>query len=216
MKIHKVRRVRYGILISIYAFTIANSFPLWDSEFQRMLALTQLIFGGWFGLLLIALSIKFVKNLDIMYAFRYGIAGCSLLIFNIIFIMSFYPWYSHYSFILYYDIFSIILFCVFFGLLLRYQNTLKESSDEARIRKTILEFGTEITRLKVDEIAEKTETFHKTIIEVVNNMIKNQEIYARYFKSSNSVVFNQEKNIEDIDDLMTMFREWEEVKTNKI
>lgn len=215
MNIHKVRRVRYGILILIYVFTIVNSFPLIVSEYQLMLGLMFLIFGGWFGLLLIALSYKFIKNLDIMHAFKYGIAGCSLLIFNIIFILIFYPMYSHYSFVFYYDIFSIILFCVFLGLIFRYQNSLKEASDETRIRKTILDFGTKLTRLKVDEIAEKTKTFHATIIDVVNDMIESREIYARYFESSNSVVFNQEKNIEEIDGLMTMYSEWEKVKVNK-
>jgi len=220
MKIHKIRRLRKGIFISIYVFTIVNSFPLLVSESQLMLGLTLLMFGGWFGLLLISFSIKFVKNLNIISAFKYGIAGCSLLIFNIIFMLLFYrPDYfqhSYYSFVFYYDVFSIILYCVLYVLLLRFQTMLKESNDEALIKRTILDFGTKLTRLKVDEIAEKTGTFHKTIIEVVSTMIKNQEIYARYFKSSNSVVFNQEKNIEDIDDLMTMYREWEEVKTNKI
>jgi len=216
MKIHKVKRVRIGIIIAIYVFTIVNSFPLWVSEFQKMLGLTQLIFGGWFGLLLISFSSKFVKTLNIISAFKYGIAGCSLLIFNIIFILIFYQTYPYYSFVINYDVFSTILFFVFFGLLLRYQKSLTESKDEALIRKTILDFGTKITRLKVDEIAEKTETFHKTIIEVMNNMIKDQEIYARYFKSSNSVVFNQEKNIEEIDGLMTTYREWEKVRADKI
>jgi hypothetical protein len=193
-------------------------------QFQYVLGSTLLIFGGWFGLLLISLSNRFVKNLNIGSALKYGILGCSLLIFNIIFVLLFYPpdihvnpySDSYYSFVFYYNIFGIILFCLFYGLLLLYQKTLKESKDEATIRKTILDFGTKLTRLKVDEIAEITETFHKTIIEVVNNMIENQEIYARYFKSSNSVVFNQEKNIKDIDDLMTMFREWEKVKVDKV
>ena len=97
-----------------------------------------------------------------------------------------------------------------------FQNLIRNSEFEVKIRKMILDFGTKLTRLNVDEIAEKTETFHKTIKKVVNSMIENQEIYARYFKSTNSVVFNQDKNIIEIDDLMAIYREWEKTKSKKL
>ena len=83
-------------------------------------------------------------------------------------------------------------------------------------RKTVLDFGTRLTRLKVAEIAERTGAFHKTIIEVVEKMKQNNEIYARYFKSSNSVVFNQDANIDEIDRLMSVYNEWEKEVKGKI
>lgn len=40
-------------------------------------------------------------------------------------------------------------------------------------------------------------------------MIKNKEIYAEYFKSSNSISFNQLANIDEIDDWMKKYEEWD-------
>ena len=41
-------------------------------------------------------------------------------------------------------------------------------------------------------------------------MIQNKEIYARYFESTQTVAFNQLKNIEFMDDLDAKFATWEE------
>jgi len=46
-------------------------------------------------------------------------------------------------------------------------------------------------------------------------MIKNKEIYAEYFTSSKSVAFNQQANIDEIDKLMEVYKEWEEKKVGK-
>jgi len=230
MKIQRIKKLRLSIFILIYLYALINSFPLlimteaYSSQF--VLGSTLLIYGGWFGLLLISFSNKFVKNLNILSAFKFGILGCSLLIVNIFFLVIVYPpdihvidicpeCDSYYSFVFWYNILGIILFCFSYGILLLFQFILKEDDDESIIRKTILDFGTKLTRLKIDEIAEKTETFHKTIIKVVGEMIDNGKIYARYFKSSNSVVFNQERNVKNIDELLAMYKEWEEVKGDK-
>lgn len=46
-------------------------------------------------------------------------------------------------------------------------------------------------------------------------MTKNEEIYAHYFKTINMVVFNQQANIDQVDKLMKIYRDWEEEKFGK-
>ena len=55
-----------------------------------------------------------------------------------------------------------------------------------------------------------------TIIDTIQEMIENTEIYAEYFKSSKTVAFNKQANIEEIDTLMATFRDWEENLEKKI
>lgn len=83
------------------------------------------------------------------------------------------------------------------------------------IKKTILDLGTKFDRLEVHDIAEKCDAAKGTIIEVIQEMIKNDEIYAEYFRSSNTVAFNQQANIEEIDNLMAIYKKWEEENVGK-
>ena len=46
-------------------------------------------------------------------------------------------------------------------------------------------------------------------------MIKKKEIYAEYFESTKSLVFDQQTNINEIDDLMKKFDEWEKETRGK-
>jgi hypothetical protein len=46
-------------------------------------------------------------------------------------------------------------------------------------------------------------------------MIKNNEIYAEYFQNTKTIVFNQLANLEEIDQLMTLYLKWEENKFGK-
>ena len=41
-------------------------------------------------------------------------------------------------------------------------------------------------------------------------MIDKKEIYAKYFESSKSVAFDQQANIDEIEKLMSTYKEWEE------
>ena len=54
-----------------------------------------------------------------------------------------------------------------------------------------------------------------TVFKVLNEMIRNQEIYAEYFKSSKTVAFNQIANLENIDLLMKLYEDWEHQKLKK-
>ncbi len=46
-------------------------------------------------------------------------------------------------------------------------------------------------------------------------MIDDKEIYAEYFESSKSVAFDQQANINEIDKLMTTYKEWEDKEFGK-
>ena len=82
-------------------------------------------------------------------------------------------------------------------------------------KKEILDLGTKYTRLQIREIAATCKIDRITIIFVVKEMIKNNEIYAQYFRSTGFVVFNQQANIKEIDTLMTVYKEWESKEFGK-
>jgi hypothetical protein len=46
-------------------------------------------------------------------------------------------------------------------------------------------------------------------------MISNKEIYAEFFKSSKTVSFDQQANIDEIDELMAVFKDWEDDQITK-
>lgn len=84
------------------------------------------------------------------------------------------------------------------------------------IRKTVLDLSIKFTRLEIREIREECKVDHEDlVIKVIKEMIKNKEIYAEYFKSSNSILFNQQANIDEIDKLMDQYRQWEKEGMSK-
>jgi hypothetical protein len=79
----------------------------------------------------------------------------------------------------------------------------------ALIKKYVLDMSTKATRLKLKEISEMTKIDKDSIKHVIRNMIKNDKVYAKYFSSSKSIVFDQETNIAEIQNLMNEFEKWE-------
>ena len=88
--------------------------------------------------------------------------------------------------------------------------------EEAIVRRKIIEYGGKIARLKIKDISEKTNVNNSTVLKILIEMIKNQEIYAEYFKSSKTVAFNQIANLEKIDALMKLYEDWEHQKLKKV
>lgn len=79
-----------------------------------------------------------------------------------------------------------------------------------------MNYGIKIDRLKIVEISEKSKVDTKTVLKVVQNMIKNEELYCRYFERSKVVAFNQIRNMEEIDNLLKIYEEWEHKNIKKI
>ncbi|MBD3214459.1 MAG: hypothetical protein GF311_17740 [Candidatus Lokiarchaeota archaeon] len=93
---------------------------------------------------------------------------------------------------------------------------LKQSEkNRVLIKRTILELGTKYPRIEMKEIAEKCGELPDLIIDVLQKMIKNEEIYAAYFKTSQTVAFNQQANINEIDLLMERYNDWETTRLKK-
>ena len=94
--------------------------------------------------------------------------------------------------------------------------TLITQSKVAKIKNTILNLGVKFDRLHIAEIVEKCSESEGDIIDTALEMIKNKEIYAEYFKSTQSVVFDKQANNDEIDKLMEAYKEWEEKEVGKI
>jgi tetratricopeptide (TPR) repeat protein len=94
----------------------------------------------------------------------------------------------------------------------QFQSILKGHLNTTRINKTksvIFDLGQNYTRLEVSDIIEKCGEEEGLIISAIQDMIKNREISAEYFKSSKAIAFKQQVDIEEIDKLMKSFDEWE-------
>lgn len=99
----------------------------------------------------------------------------------------------------------------------RATRTIGTSEEIKKIKKVVLHLGTQFTRLQINEIAEECGIYNsQEIIDTVRDMIKNKEIYAKYFLSSKTVAFNQQANIDEIDKLMEAYKDWEEKGLKKI
>jgi len=84
------------------------------------------------------------------------------------------------------------------------------------IKKTILDLGIKFGRLQIMEISEVCSIKEEQlIIDTIKEMIDNKEIYAQYFSSTKSVAFDQQANIDEIDKLMSTYRDWEDKKVGK-
>ncbi|MBA7525872.1 hypothetical protein ES705_18030 [subsurface metagenome] len=78
-----------------------------------------------------------------------------------------------------------------------------------KTKSVIFNLGQNYARLEVMDILEKCGEDEELIIFTIQNMIKNREISAEYFKSSKAVAFSQQIDVEEIDKLMKSFDEWE-------
>lgn len=104
---------------------------------------------------------------------------------------------------------------IFYSTLLFYSRR-KIIKEESIIRKVLLDLSTKHTRLEVRELSERTNSDADTLKKVALEMIENNEIFARYFSASRSIVFNQEANTEEIDRLLSLYQKWEEKQVGKI
>jgi len=106
---------------------------------------------------------------------------------------------------------SIIAFG-FFRLLKAKKKKRKENEkvNQGFIKKIVLEMSTEHTRIELSDISNKSKVKNKDLIEsTLIEMINNNEVYGQYFKATQSIAFDQQANMREIDKLMNLFSEWE-------
>ena len=146
-----------------------------------------------------------------------GISSLIVIVILILFLISRFEYSFSFSEIL---SLLIIVSILFFGgsscyVVLKVFLLKSEDIDMVLVKKTILELSTKFSRLRVIELNEKCKVDDSTVIKVIKNMIKNKEIYADYFKSSQTIAFDQQRNIDEIDELMRVYVEWEKEKIGK-
>lgn len=203
------------MIINIFPME-SNSFPIEDISFPMedisFPGLTYLYYGGLEGIVCFLYVLKLLQYQNIKKSIKYGALGCVLLGLNLLLLL-FSSLNGRLSIVFYLDWGLLMIFCCFFSILgVFYLNRRDIEIEEVTIKKTILDLGTNYTRLKITEIAEKSKALHVNIIVVVKKMIQNKEIYAEYFESSQSVAFDLQKNIDEIDKLMEIYEKWETEK----
>jgi hypothetical protein len=164
-----------------------------------------------FGFLFILISGFYIYRLKIKKSIIFGIVGTIIYVLTVFYFTIVYLQNRELQLLLliFLWVLSSILNIIIFTLL-RSEKKELTFEDEMIIKKIVLDLGTKYTRLEVREISEKCGNVSDSIIGVLNSMIMNKEIYAEFFKSSNTVLFDQQANIDEIDELMAAFKDWED------
>jgi len=164
-----------------------------------------------FGFLFILISGFYLYHLKIKKSIIFGIVGTIIYVLAVFFLTLIYIQRRELQLLLliFFWVFCLIVNLIVFSLLKSEKNELT-FTDETIIKKIVLDLGTKYTRLEVREISEKCGYDSDSIIRVLNSMIMNKEIYAEFFKSSNTVSFDQQANIDEIDELMAAYKDWED------
>ena len=175
------------------------------------------IYYNTFSLVIIIITIIFIFSLKITIANILGVLGTILYIIGTLLMFYVHLNLAPYRFPIYYlPLVFIVLVSYFlihsFLILLNLKTNVDE---ELKIKKTILDIGTKFTESQVQEISEKCNSDKNTIVRIIKKMIENKEIYAEYFKSSKTVAFYQQQNINELDTLMAKYNEWEEKNVDK-
>jgi len=78
------------------------------------------------------------------------------------------------------------------------------------IKRIVLNLATKFARLEITDISEQIGISDDDfIIEVLQEMIQNNEINGEYFSKSKAVAFDKQSNIEQIEQFIKIYREWE-------
>ena len=212
------------IILVIFQIQIYNWNQINSGSMEKEIEF--LIIVEFIGIVTLVISILLWFSSEFKLSNILGILGVIIPIFPLIFTFQIIENYRPDDVWLNYDkventyislfIFAMILLYLILTLNILSPIFSKKGIDELPlIKKTILDLGTKYTRLEIKEISETCGVDKKTIINVANDMIKNNEIYGQYFKSSNSIVFNQQANIDEIDKLMLIYQEWENKQIGK-
>lgn len=92
---------------------------------------------------------------------------------------------------------------------------IKNPEESGKVKKKILDLSTKLTRVEVKEISERVKIDKDTVKRVMKEMVQNKKVYGKYFSTSKALVFNQKANISEIDNLMAVYRDWEEKEIGK-
>lgn len=95
-------------------------------------------------------------------------------------------------------------------------NETRINNEKAILKRKILEMGTTNDRFYIHDLLDAVNTCDELLaIKVVKEMIANREIYGEYFDTSKSIVMNIQTNIKEIDQLMNIYKDWEQGNIGK-
>ena len=83
------------------------------------------------------------------------------------------------------------------------------------VKRKILNISTRYNQLAVDEIAEKCRVRSMIVKKLIDDMISNDELKAKYDMNTGLVEFDRTANVREIDELLEKYREWETDKIGK-
>jgi hypothetical protein len=114
---------------------------------------------------------------------------------------------------------GLTIFIVSF-IIRKFQNKARESgqiellkpwelkSQKQQIKQQIMKLSNRYSKLYLSEITERIRVNSQSIINIIQEMVKNKEFYAEYDKESQSILFKSQ-DVKEIDELMATFQEWE-------
>ncbi|MFX1455945.1 MAG: PQQ-binding-like beta-propeller repeat protein [Promethearchaeota archaeon] len=86
----------------------------------------------------------------------------------------------------------------------------------ALIKKKLLNLSTRYSQITIPEVIEKYNLKDEDLIKkALLEMIKNKEIYADYVPNRKTIIFQLETNLDEIDELMEIYKKWEERNLGK-
>ncbi len=227
----KITIIKYVYLFFAVFYIISRTLPyrlrynsFWSEIPQIDTGINAFMQGdfSWIGMIFNLMVVVELHKLNTRMAIYYGIIVCIIIGFFHLIFLNFMvslinPYYEGgVTYGYYIGLSAFIACCILLGILSFFYVSRKDKKVEGEIRKFILEYGTFLDRLIVREISEYTKADQSNIVDVIKSMIEKEEIYAKYFKSTNSVVFNQLENMDKIDDLMDLYNEWEQGNIGKI
>ena len=217
----------YGIGQYYYDY-IENENGIFDRNYNPFLSLMMDI-GRIYDVILSKILLLFLFTVAI-FIYRLEVKISLRLLSITILLNGFYLIYLFYTFFFFSSYFQLListsygyiliflLNLIFLIILFRARST-KNIENKKLIKKAILDLSVKFTKLEVKEIAEKCSFDKDLIVDVINEMITKHEIYGQFFNKSKSLVFDQQANIDEIDNLLQKYQDWEtnlNLDTNKM
>ena len=205
-----INRKLFIILKVLYLLTLLVFLASLVAQPQcAILGNTGLIQGGMIEAILFLTSIILIHNLKWKLSFITGMIGCLVFGLDILFYFFISGWnyfpQNIFTYTLIYTVCLIIIFLINIALI-----ATKPSKDihiYQHLKKEIIDLSTKFTRLEIRAISEKLNKDPLLIVYLITNMVDNREVYGEYFRSTKTVTFDQQMNINEIDQLLARFTE---------
>ncbi len=221
-----ISSIGYLILLIIYIVTLFIPFVTdyeltgWD---WPLINFTAFIPGGYFGMVLLFISNYYISKYKFLRFLTMSVISSIALGIN--YILLYYNEYQdningyhtfRYSLNFFVN-FGLWIIIVMYNLIFIYiYFRQKYPKNELRLRKLILDQSTKKEQISIKELCILSDLYDITVVRVIKDILKNKQINGEYFKATRTLQLNVKENLEEIDKLMALYKEWEELKIKKI